>query len=77
MAVPEVIGDAGLCANPDDIPALTNAIQRVLGDAALRDELRRKGYERVKQFTWERAARATLKVFEEAHAIWQTKHAGN
>ena len=43
----------------------------------LRDALRRKGYERVKQFTWERAARATLEVFEEAHAIWQGTRAGH
>jgi len=75
-AVPEVVGDAGLCVNPDDIPALADAIYKVLSDNALRDALRQKGYERVKQFTWERAARATLEVFEEAHAIWQSRRSG-
>jgi glycosyltransferase involved in cell wall biosynthesis len=77
MAVPEVVGDAGLCVNPDDIPALADAIYKVLSDDVLRDALRRKGYERVQQFTWGRAARATLEVFEEAHAIWQGTSAGH
>jgi glycosyltransferase involved in cell wall biosynthesis len=76
-AVPEVVGDAGLCVNPDDIPALADAIYKILSNNALRDALRRKGYERVKQFTWERAARATLEVFEEAHAIWQGTNASH
>jgi len=76
-SVPEVVGDAGLCVNPDDVPALAGAIYKVLSDNALRDARRLKGYERVKQFTWERAARATLEVFEEAHAIWRGTSAGH
>ena len=72
-SVPEIVGDAGLCANPDDVPALAEVIHKVLSDSVLCDVLRRKGYERVKQFTWERAAQATLEVFEEAHAIWKVR----
>ena len=38
---------------------------RVLEDSALRDNLRAKGFERVKQFTWERAAHQTMAVYWE------------
>ena len=41
------------------------AMVRVLSDAGLRESLRQKGFGRVQQFTWERAARQTLAVYRE------------
>jgi glycosyltransferase involved in cell wall biosynthesis len=42
---------------------LADAIERVLNDAALQHDLRHKGLERVKEFSWERCARETLAVY--------------
>jgi glycosyltransferase involved in cell wall biosynthesis len=64
-ALPEVAGDAAVLVNPEDAEELAEAIIRVLEDSALRDSLRAKGFERVKQFSWERAAHQTMAVYRE------------
>lgn len=67
MSVPEVAGDAALIVNPDNIEEMAEAIYRVIMDESLRAKLIEKGYERVKQFSWEKAAKETLEVFEEVY----------
>ena len=64
-ALPEVAGDAALLVNPDDDDELAGAMVRILRDTPLRESLRAKGFDRAKQFTWERAARQTLAVYKE------------
>jgi glycosyltransferase involved in cell wall biosynthesis len=65
-SVPEVVGDAALVVDPDDVPALAAAIRRVIEDVDLRADLRRRGFENVRRFTWDRAARETLAAIREA-----------
>jgi glycosyltransferase involved in cell wall biosynthesis len=62
-SLPEVVGNAALLVNPRKVEEIADAILRVLGDAALRDELRAKSLARAMQFSWERAARETLAVY--------------
>jgi glycosyltransferase involved in cell wall biosynthesis len=64
-ALPEVAGDAALLVNPDDDEELAGAMVRILRDPPLRESLRAKGFERARQFSWERAARQTLAVYKE------------
>jgi glycosyltransferase involved in cell wall biosynthesis len=64
-SLPEVAGDAAVLVNPEDVEALADAIVRVVEDQGLRDVLRAKGFDRVKQFTWDRAARRTMDVYRE------------
>lgn len=59
-ALLEVGGDAVLSCGMDDVPALTRLQQRVRVDGALREQLKIRGRERVRQFTWERTARVLL-----------------
>ena len=59
----EVCGDAALFADPHNPQAIADAIARVLSDPALAEGLRQCGLERVKMFTWERAARETMAVY--------------
>jgi len=65
-SLPEVVGDAGILFEPRDTAALTRALARVLSDDALRQELRASGLKQAARFTWERAARATLQVYQTA-----------
>jgi glycosyltransferase involved in cell wall biosynthesis len=65
-AMPEVVGDAGLLVDPYDVEAIAHGIRRLVEDTALREELRKKGLERAKRFTWERTAELTWAVLEEA-----------
>jgi glycosyltransferase involved in cell wall biosynthesis len=64
-AMPEVLGDAALLVDPFDPEAIAAGLLRLLEDRALKDELIRRGKERVRQFTWERTARETLEVYRE------------
>ncbi|MCU0485452.1 MAG: glycosyltransferase family 4 protein [Anaerolineales bacterium] len=62
-SMPEIAGEAGVLLPPDDIPALTQAIQRLLSDPAERQGRIKIGLERAAQFTWERTAEKTLQVY--------------
>jgi len=66
-SVPEVMGEAGISVDPEDVRAMAEAIYRVLTEPGLRDDLCRRGLKRVGEFSWKRAARETLEVFEEAY----------
>jgi glycosyltransferase involved in cell wall biosynthesis len=65
-SLPEVAGDAALMFEPRDEGAMAVALRRLLSDAALAQELRGRGLERVRGFTWERTARLTLDSYERA-----------
>lgn len=65
-SVPEVVGDAAVVVDPDDVPALAAAIRRVLTDEALRKRLRAAGFANARRFTWEAAARGTLAAIRAA-----------
>lgn len=60
----EVADGAALLVNPHSTGQIANALYRIHNDPALRAELRALGLQRAAQFTWERAARATLDVYE-------------
>jgi glycosyltransferase involved in cell wall biosynthesis len=64
--VPEIVGDAAVIVDPDDIPALAGAIRRVLTDADLRADLRERGFRNLSRFSWAGAAEGTLVVMREA-----------
>ena len=66
-ALPEVAGDAALYVNVQNSEQLGAVLAKLLNDSVLQEQLRNKGLERVKQFTWERAARETLSVYQE---VW-------
>lgn len=61
-SLPEVTGEAALTFDPLDAGAITAALVRILDDAALRAELIARGLERVRSFTWEKAARQVLEI---------------
>lgn len=64
-SMPEVGGDAAAYFDPMDVEEMSRVMHRVLTDEALRRDLVRKGFERVKLFTPERMAAATVAVYRE------------
>ena len=70
-SLPEVAGEAAVLVNPLDEKELGEAMVRVLSDRKLAEDLRAKGMDRVKQFTWERAAEQTLTVYREVVGLVQ------
>lgn len=67
-SLPEVAGDAALLVDPADADELCAAISTIVSDASLRDELRRKGLMRASEFSWQRNAEITAKVYHAAAA---------
>jgi glycosyltransferase involved in cell wall biosynthesis len=65
-ALPEVAGDAAILVDPEDVDAIADAMLRLSQDESLRQKLIAAGYENVKRFSWEKAARETLDVLEKA-----------
>jgi glycosyltransferase involved in cell wall biosynthesis len=67
-SLPEVIGDAGILVEPTDPGSIAEGVTRVLSDTSLWNELRARGIERARQFSWKRTARATHRVYEQVYA---------
>ena len=55
-SLPEVVGDAAITVAPDDTAAWIKAIQAVLADSDLRDDLRARGLQQAKRFSWRNTA---------------------
>ena len=62
-SLPEIAGGAAVEIDPDDVVELAEALAGVLNDVQLQQQLRRKGFERVQEFSWERCARETLAIY--------------
>jgi glycosyltransferase involved in cell wall biosynthesis len=64
-SLPEVVGNAAVLVNPENVFEIMRALHRVLLDHTVRDKLKQRGYEQVKQFSWETSAKQILAVYEE------------
>ena len=63
-SLPEVAGEAAIYFDPTDKLSILNSIQKVIYNDKLRKQLINKGIERVKEFTWEKTADKTKKIYE-------------
>lgn len=63
-SLPEVVGDAAELFDPTDEAEMCAAIERVVSTPERAQLLVDRGYERIKQFSWEKCARDTLNVYE-------------
>ena len=61
-----MVGGGARLVPPTDHKALARAVAELLGDEAARRSLGAAGLKRASMFTWERAARGTYEVYEEA-----------
>lgn len=61
---PEIGGEAAAYFNPEDVTDMTNVIGRLLGDEQERRRRRRAGLQQAAKFSWRRAARETMAVYE-------------
>jgi glycosyltransferase involved in cell wall biosynthesis len=59
-SIPEVVGDAGIIFDARSHDQLAGAIKGLLADPMLAADLRRRGFARAQQFSWDRIGAATL-----------------
>jgi glycosyltransferase involved in cell wall biosynthesis len=65
-SLPEVAGDAALLFDPEDVPGIASAMERLVADSELADRLVRAGRARAAEFSWERTASQTLASYRRA-----------
>jgi glycosyltransferase involved in cell wall biosynthesis len=61
----EVCGSAALAVNPENVFDIARGIRTVLTDETLRQELIARGYERVRMYSWQQAAKKILSAYLE------------
>jgi glycosyltransferase involved in cell wall biosynthesis len=64
-SIPEVAGDAAWLVDPVETGSLAYALRTVDRDSAIRQDLRRKGAERAKLFSWTSTVSQTLAVYDD------------
>jgi glycosyltransferase involved in cell wall biosynthesis len=65
-SLPEIAGKGALLLDPLDSDGIAAGIRRITNDRPLRNKLIKAGFENVKSYTWERAAKQALRTVEEA-----------
>ncbi|MHC5082195.1 MAG: glycosyltransferase family 4 protein, partial [Planctomycetota bacterium] len=81
-SIPEVAGEAALLFDPRSPEEICDIMAKALEDPGVLEGLRSKGRDRVKAFSWDRAAEETLEVFRTAirrgagktGAMWEGIH---
>ena len=63
-SLPEVVGDAGILVEPNDIEQIAQVLLRMIEDSALRAEFSRKALKRAAVFSWSMTARQTFEVLQ-------------
>lgn len=61
---PEIAGNAGLYFDPLDEKSLLKVSSNVLYDKKTQEDLREKGYIKLKEYSWNKAIKETKKVYE-------------
>ncbi|HXX78658.1 MAG TPA: glycosyltransferase family 1 protein, partial [Ktedonobacteraceae bacterium] len=67
-SLPEVVGDAAIVLDPDNIHEMVEAMYSVLTNSTLRADLQVRSLQRATQFNWRKTASETIATFEEAFA---------
>jgi glycosyltransferase involved in cell wall biosynthesis len=63
-SLPEVVGNAAMIVNPENVFDIARGIREVLLDPSLRSRLIEAGAEQARRFSWERTALDVLEVYK-------------
>jgi glycosyltransferase involved in cell wall biosynthesis len=61
--IPEVLGDAALYFDPENVDDMAHVIEKVLLDGTLRSRLIDRGHAQVAKYSWQRMAEQTHQVY--------------
>jgi glycosyltransferase involved in cell wall biosynthesis len=67
-ALPEVVGNAALMVNPENVFEISRALQRVLTDQCLRDRMKLAGIEQAQRFSWDASVLRMLEIYKQVVA---------
>ena len=66
-SMPEVAKDSALLVDPYDIDSIGECIIQIISNDVLRNQLIKRGKDRVQYFSWDKCAEETIKVFEKVY----------
>jgi len=66
-ALREVAGEAALYFDPRSLDSMAQAIDAILGDQELRENLKEKGFARASEFSWDKTACETITFYREVY----------
>jgi glycosyltransferase involved in cell wall biosynthesis len=64
-SLPEVVGNAAVLVNPENVFEIMRALHRVLMDQPLRERMKERGYKQATRFSWELSVRRILDVYRQ------------
>ena len=64
-SLPEVVGNAAVLVNPENVFEIMRALHRVLIDKTLRDRMKERGYLQATKFSWDKSVRRVLDVYRQ------------
>ena len=64
-SLPEVVGNAAVLVNPENVFDIMRALHRVLLDQGLRERLKQRSYEQAARYSWEASVKRMLEVYED------------
>jgi glycosyltransferase involved in cell wall biosynthesis len=62
-SLPEVVGNAAVLVNPENVFEIMRALHRVLTDQSLRKRMKERGYQQAAKFSWETSVRRILDTY--------------
>ncbi len=72
-SLPEVVGDAAVTVNPENVFEIARGMKEILLDANLRETLIARGKERINRFSWDHTAREVLATYREVAGLPATR----
>jgi len=81
-SLPEVVGNAAVLVNPENVFEIMRALHRVLMDQSLRERMKERGYKQATRFSWDASVRRVLDVYRQVagdgdHDREATSHAAD
>ena len=64
-SLPEVVGNAAVLVNPENVFEIMRALHRVLLDQGLRERMKERSYLQAGKFSWEKSVRRILEVYRQ------------
>ena len=64
-SLPEVVGNAAVLVNPENVFEIMRALHRVLLDQGLRERMKERSYVQAGRFSWEKSVRRILEVYRQ------------
>jgi glycosyltransferase involved in cell wall biosynthesis len=64
-SLPEVVGNAALMVNPENVFEIRRALQQALLDGEARTRMKKLGYEQAQRFSWESSVARILEIYRE------------